>query len=119
MLFLGLQWCIRVAQRVDNAMKIAGSEMDGCYETMERKYLKIVDKYNSSQKDSSSRVMYERMVFDWRDQCRCELCLHASTSDRPMASLLGRRYHPECANLWMSCIEKVIPVFVKKENSLY
>ena len=100
-------------------MKIAGSEMDDCYDTLENKYKKIVDKYNHAQKDPSNCVLYERMTFDWRDQCRCELCLHASTSDRQMASLLGRRYHPECANLWMSCIEKIIPVFVEKENSMY
>ena len=36
-----------------------------------------------------------------------------------MGSLLGRSYHPECANLWFSRIDKMIPVFVSKEDSLF
>ena len=36
-----------------------------------------------------------------------------------MGSLLGRKYHPECANLWITRIENVVPVFVAKEDSLY
>ena len=93
--------------------------MEGYFEEGEKIYKDIVTLFNDAQKDDKTRIEYQRQVFDYRDKCTCQLCLHASRSDRSMGNLLGRKYHPECANLWITRIEKVVPVFVAKEDSLY
>lgn len=100
-------------------MTIIGNEMEGYFEECEKIYKEIITVYNEAQKDDTTRMEYQRLVFDYRDKCTCQLCLHASRSDRSMGSLLGRKYHPECANLWITRIENVVPVFVAKEDSLY
>ena len=93
--------------------------MEGYFEECEKIYKDIVIAYNEAQKEDTTRIEYKRLDFDYHDKCTCQLCLHASRSDRSMGSLLGRKYHPECANLWITRIENVVPVFVTKEDSLY
>ena len=74
---------------------------------------------SSTRRRRVIRNRSERLEFDYKEKNVCQLCLHASKSDRKLGSLLGRSYHPECANLWFSRIDKMIPVFVSKEDSLF
>ncbi|OAO11928.1 hypothetical protein AV274_6433 [Blastocystis sp. ATCC 50177/Nand II] len=109
---------VRVAQRINDCMVIVGNEIEGCFDSTEKMYTDMLNEFNEAQ-DEDKRIVYKRLVFDLKKRERCELCLHASDEDRPLASHIGRKYHPECANLWISRIDKSIPVYVSKEDSFY
>ena len=118
-MIVDLQWCLWVAQRVDDSMRIISNEVEDCFDECESTYKEMLDEFNKTQKSDQEQIHYERLEFDYKEKNVCQLCLHASKSDRKMGSLLGRSYHPECANLWFSRIDKMIPVFVSKEDSLF
>ena len=96
-------------------MIVCESSVTKCEST----YKEMLDEFNKAQKSDQEQIHYECLEFDYKEKNVCQLCLHASKSDRKMGSLLGRSYHPECANLWFSRIDKMIPVFVSKEDSLF
>lgn len=117
-LWVDAMLAVRVAQRINDCMVIVGNEIEGCFDSTEKMYTDMLNEFNEAQ-DEDKRIVYKRLVFDLKKRERCELCLHASDEDRPLASHIGRKYHPECANLWISRIDKSIPVYVSKEDSFY
>lgn len=117
-LWVDAMLAVRVAQRINDCMAIVGNEIEGCFDSTEKMYTDMLNEFNEAQ-DEDKRIVYKRLVFDLKKRERCELCLHASDEDRPLASHIGRKYHPECANLWISRIDKSIPVYVSKEDSFY
>ena len=109
---------VRVAQRINDCMVIVGNEIEDCFSSIEKMYTDMLDEFNEAQ-DEDKRILYKRLVFDMKKRERCELCFHASDEDRPLATHIGKKYHPECANLWISQVDKSIPIFVSKEDSFY
>ena len=111
-----MEWAVRVAQRVDDAMMIVGSRMEGCFDSIERTFKKMVQRVNPYQEE---KIAYEPMEFEECGKDFCQLCLHKSSSDRKLGSYFGKPYHPECANLWLSRVNKTIPSLVPLEESLH
>ena len=111
-----MEWAVRVGQRVDDAMMIVGSRMEGCFETIERTFKEMVKRVNQYQEE---KIVYEPMEFEECGKNCCQLCLHESSSDRKLGNHLGKPYHPECANLWISRVNEMIPSLVPLEDSLY
>ena len=111
-----VMWAVRVAQRVDEDMMIVGSRMEGCFESLERSFKQMVKRVNQYQDEE---IVYEPLEFEECGQNCCQLCLHHSSSDRKLGSHLGKPYHPECANLWLSRVNEKIPSLVPLEDSLY
>lgn len=109
---------VRVAQRVNDCLVIVGNEVEGCFASIETMYTDMLREYNAAQKDGDA-VQYQPLVFDIDPKERCELCFHASADDRPLGIHVGKKYHPECANMWITCVDKTIPVFISKEDSFY
>lgn len=50
----------------------------------------------------------------------CQLCLHSRRGgEERLVQVLSGRFHAECANLWMSCVESVIPALTYPSESLF
>lgn len=109
---------MKVAERINECLMVIGKEMNGCLKKIQDIYNSCLKEFNQYQQESS-RLMYEQMVFDYSTAMKCDFCLHHCESDRDFVVHLGRSYHPECANMWIHSIDKTIPVFTSKEESMY
>lgn len=98
---------------------VVGSEKQESLKKIVDDYQHCLEEYNQYQKDKYQCISYEEMHFDYSTSNKCDLCLHHSESDRDFVIHLGRYYHPECANLWLHSIDKTIPVYTTKEESMY
>lgn len=114
-----LRWAVRVAQRVDDGMMIVGKQVKGCYRGLENDFKDMLDEFNRCQKVKEREIAYEPLEFEDISSGCCQLCLHKSSSDRKLGQYLGKSYHPECANLWLTRISKEIPSLVPLEDSVY
>ena len=77
-----MQWCLWVAQRVDDSMRIISNEVEDCFDECESTYKEMLDEFNKAQKSDQEQIHYERLEFDYKEKNVCQLCLHASKSDR-------------------------------------
>lgn len=100
-------------------MIVVGNGNQDSYKKIIDDYRTCLEEYNQYQNDKDLCLTYEEMHFDYSTSNKCDLCLHHAESDREFVIHLGRYYHPECANLWIHSIDKVIPVYTTKEESMY
>lgn len=77
-------------------MRIISNEVEDCFDECESTYKEMLDEFNKAQKSDQEQIHYECLEFDYKEKNVCQLCLHASKSDRKMGSLLGRSYHRVC-----------------------
>ena len=70
-------------------MRIISNEVEDCFDECESTYKEMLDEFNKAQKSDQEQIHYERLEFDYKEKNVCQLCLHASKSDRKMGSLLG------------------------------
>lgn len=110
-------YAVKVAERMHECLMVIGQAEEDGFTELVKEYKECVEMVNQYQKENR-RIVYQEMKFDYSTANKCDLCLHHCESDREFVMHLGRRYHPECVNIWMHMGKKDIPVYTTKEGSL-